>query len=140
MSTPNLPENLPPRANTPALADSNKPRTRKGKKNKNLTTVLEGEGEGSDSKEGEENGNTDHLNVNSTGGTRDNDHGREDNNEGNQSNETRDSIGEEDRAGRIGNITGIGPDVENMAEPVQIEHGHAKWLYNIKEALDRDMM
>ncbi|EGG09511.1 uncharacterized protein MELLADRAFT_96006 [Melampsora larici-populina 98AG31] len=27
-----------------------------------------------------------------------------------------------------------------MAEPVQIEHGHAKWLFNINEALNRDMI
>ncbi|EGF96963.1 uncharacterized protein MELLADRAFT_114705 [Melampsora larici-populina 98AG31] len=146
MSNPNLPaglENIPPRAPTPGQPEGNKPRTRKGKKNEALTTVMEEEGSNQkgDEENGDNNKSKDDLTDNPGGNNRDNENGDgEGNGGGNGGDDVENSNGRNEGNGQVGNITGIGPDEENMAESVQIEHGHAKWLSNINEALERDMI
>ncbi|EGG09510.1 uncharacterized protein MELLADRAFT_61225 [Melampsora larici-populina 98AG31] len=112
MSAPDLPtglENLPPRASTPSQSDSNRPRTRKGKKVEALNTVNEGEMNNLQERDGSQ--TTNQMTSTSTGNQGPNLPGAGEGTGGDEEMRQEEvEVGEDElpKSRSVGNITGIG--------------------------------
>ncbi|EGG06043.1 uncharacterized protein MELLADRAFT_107127 [Melampsora larici-populina 98AG31] len=108
MSTPNLPEGLPPRTATPNQSETSKSRTRSGKKNESLLAINEG---GSDPQKEDGNGQKGDQTSGDPGDVTGNTQGRQDVEVGKAGDNqvAEDNLDEdENRTGIVANITGLG--------------------------------